>query len=200
MIKCKKCGTPNIEYSTICEECAAEFEVSESEASALYKSANSAMQCANYIEAVKIYKFLAELGVLDAERELAILLENGQLVPRDIEMATSYFYSAAKKGDAFSAYKYSKLISRINTNTADFWLAYAAIMECKESFADAALLYSRYSDEASASYYVKLCADAGEVDATVELARRYLYGIGVKENEEIARWYIGKLDKIPIFP
>ena len=199
MIKCKKCGTPNIEYSTICEECATEFEVSESEAKALYRSANSSMQCANYIEAVKIYKFLAELGVSDAERELAVLLENGQLIPRDLEMATNYFFSAAKKGDAFSAYKYAKLVSRINASTADFWLAYAAMMDCKESFADAAMLYSKYSDEETASYYIQLCADAGEVDAIVELARRYLYGIGVKESEEVARWYIGKLDKIPIF-
>ena len=190
MIKCKNCGNENTSYYVICEECATEFTLDESEAQALLSEAKKHYEASNYTEAVKIYKFLGELGVREGERELALMLEAGKLLPRNIELATSYFYSAAKKGDVLSAYKYSRLISRFNDDESDFWLAYSAIMGCRSSYADAALLYSRYNDEETAAYYIRLCADAGEIDAIVEMARRHLYGTGVAESENIAKWYI----------
>lgn len=199
MIKCKNCGNENKSYYVICEECASEFELNAGEAESLCAEAKKCFDGGDFTEAVRIYKFLAELGVREGERELALMLEAGKLLPRDIEMATSYFYSAAKKGDILSAYKYSRLVSRLNTDAGDFWLAYSAVMGCSESYADAAMLYSRYGDEESASYYIRLCADGGEIDAIVEMARRYLYGIGVKGSENIAKWYIDKLERIPIF-
>lgn len=199
MIKCKNCGSENTSYYVICEECASEFVINDDEADALVAEAKRCYNSSDFTQVVRIYKFLAELGVRDGERELALMLEAGKLLPRDIELATSYFYSAAKKGDVLSAYRYSRLISRFNDDESDFWLAYSAVMGCHDSYADAALLYSRYGDEETAAYYIRLCADGGELDAIVEMARRHLYGIGVLKNENIAKWYIDKLDKIPIF-
>lgn len=199
MIKCKKCGCENEEYYVICQECASEFVLNDSEIAELLKLAEQSRRTSDFELTVKICKFLAELGVKEGEYELAAMLEAGKLLPRDVEMATRYFYSAAKKGHIPSAYRYSRLISRANTDIADFWLAYAAVMGCTEAYADAAMLYSRYHDEESAAYYIRLCAEAGEPDAIVEMARRHLYGVGVEQDERIAKHYIDKLGKVPIF-
>lgn len=199
MIKCKNCGSENKSYYVICEECASEFTLNDEEAIELCSEAKKCFGTGDYTRAVRIYKFLAELGIREGERELALILEAGKLLPRNIELATSYFYSAAKKGDILSAYKYSRLVSRLNSDVGDFWLAYSAVMGCSESYAETAMLYSKYGDEESSSYYIRLCADAGDIDAIVEMARRHLYGVGVKESENIAKWYINKLEKIPLF-
>lgn len=199
MIKCKNCGSENKSYYVICEECASEFVLDANEEKMLCDEAKRLYTSGDFTESVRIYKFLGELGVREGERELGLMLEAGKLLPRNIEMATSYFYSAAKKGDVTAAYKYSRLVSRFNDDESDFWLAYSALMGCHDSYADAALLYSKYADEETAAYYVRLAADGGEVDAIVEMARRHLYGVGVQESESIAKWYIDKIEKIPIF-
>ncbi len=199
MIKCKNCGSENTGYYVICEECASEFSPSEEEIRQLIAEAESARLGSDFEMCVRIYKFLAELGVREGERELALMLEAGRLLPRNIEMAMRYFYSAAKKGDEQAAYKYSKLTPAVTADAADFWLSYSAICGYHEAYADAALMYSRRGDEETATYYINLCAEAGEVDAIYEMARRHLYGVGVEQNESVAKWYIDKIDKVPIF-
>ncbi len=199
MIKCKNCGSENTGYYVICEECASEFKPSDEEIRQLISEAEEARDNSDYEMCVRIYKFLAELGVREGERELALMLEEGRLLPRNIEMAMRYFCSAAKKGDEKAAYKYANLASATSTDAADFWLAYSAICGYHDAYADAAKMYSRHSDEITASYYIRLCAEAGEVDAIYEMARRHLYGIGVEQNEGIAKCYIDRIEKIPLF-
>lgn len=199
MIKCKNCGSENTGYYVICEECAAEFVPSDDEVNQLISDAELARSNADHEKYVKIYKFLAELGICEGERELALMLESGKLLPRNAEMAMRYFYSAAKKGDLQAAHKYSRLTPAVTTDAADFWLAYSAICGYYDAYADAALMYSRRADEETAAYYIRLCAESGEVDAIYEIARRHLYGIGVEQNESIAKWYIDKIEKVPIF-
>ena len=128
MIKCKGCGKENPRYELKCPSCSAPPELTEKEISELLKEAEDCLGRKDFIAAVDIYKFLAAAGSVDGERELGLILDKGQLVPRDLDMATQYFYSAAQKGDPLAAFKYSRLI--VNTALADFWLAYAAIMEC----------------------------------------------------------------------
>ena len=199
MIKCKNCGSENTGYYVICEECATEFAPSDEEIRQLIHEAELARESSDFEGYVKIYKFLAELGVREGERELALMLENGKLLPRNTEMAMRYFYSAAKKGDEEAAYKYSRLTPAVTSDSADFWLAYSAICGYHDAYADAAIMYSRRGDEETAAYYIRLCAEAGEIDAIYEMARRHLYGIGVEQNEYIAKWYIDKIEKIPLF-
>ena len=172
-------------------------ELSVKEVKKLLAEAKSCLDTNDFSGAVDIYKFLAGAGVVEGERELALILEAGQLVPVDLEMATQYFYSAAKKGDPLCAYKYSRHAIG-NEDLCDFWLAFAAVMELKEAYADAFMLYSRKREREIASYYCSQLAEDGDVDAIIEMARRHLYGDGVEQNEKQAKWYIERIEKAPL--
>ena len=199
MIKCKKCGNDNTALEPICHECAAEFELSHDEARPLLDEALECMKKRHYERAVDIYRFLAGVGIAEGEREFAKIIERGLLVPRDLDMAMKYFYSAAKKGDPLSAYRYSKLIARVNENAARFWIAYAALLDDEEAFGDACILYDKMGDEKSSSYYCAKLALSGDADATVEMARRHLYGKGVEKSEAVAKWYMESLRYVPVY-
>ncbi len=172
-------------------------QLSVREIKKLLSDAEECLDKNDFSGAVDIYKFLAGSGVLEGERELALILEAGQLLPQDLEMAIEYFYSAAKKGDPLSAYKYSRHAIG-NEDLCDFWLAYAAIMELKEAYADAFALYSSKREREIAAYYCSQLAEDGDVDAIIEMARRHLYGDGVEQNEKQAKWYIEQIEKAPL--
>lgn len=197
MIKCKGCGKENPRYELTCPACSAPPELTDAECTGLLKEAKECIEKNDFIGAVNIYKFLAAAGSVDGERELALILERGVLVPRDLEMAVQYFYSAAQKGDTISALKYSRLLVG-NEALSDFWLAYAAFMGCTEAYPDAFALYASYKERATAAYYCWLLAEAGEVDAKMEMARRHLYGDGVEQNENMAKWYIDQVEHPPL--
>ena len=185
MIKCKKCGKEYSDSLDLCPDCVSEPEISREDAERLLSQAEQLKSTNDFVGVVDIYKFLASAGVPEGERELAQILERGTLIPRDRDMAIKYYYSAAQKGDAISAYRYAKLVVG-NEERADFWLAYAAIMELKEAYADAYALYSRYRERATAAYYCSQLAEDGDDDAIIEMARRHLYGDGVEQNERMA--------------
>ena len=197
MLRCKKCGYKNPRYDLICPECSTAYELSESECDKLIGEAAERLSRNDFIRAVDIYKLLASVGNRDGERELALILERGILLPRDFEVAMQYYASAALKGDPFSAYKHSRMLVG-NDNISDFWLAYSALMGCKEAYPDAFALYSRYKERGTAAYYCSQIAEEGDTDAIIEMARRHLYGDGVEQNERMAKWYIERLDHIPL--
>lgn len=199
MIICKKCGKDNITLDPICLHCGWEFELSEAEADALLSEAAGYMKSRKYEEAVELYRFLAGIGITEGERVFAFILERGVLVPRNLDMAMQYYFSAAKKCDPHSAYRYAKLISRSGSKASDFWLSLAAILGEKSSYSDAVNLYDRLGDESAAAYYCALLAKEGDTDAIVEMARRHLYGTGVKKSEENAKWYMDRLAHPPIY-
>ena len=197
MIRCKGCGKENTKYEISCPNCGSSPELTERECANLLKEAEEKIEKNDYICAVDIYKFLAAAGSADGERELGLVLEKGVLVPRDLDMATQYFYSAAKRGDALSAFKYSRLVVG-NEAVADFWLAYSALMGCKESYPDAFTLYTGYRERTTAAYYCSLLAEEGDTDAIIEMARRHLYGDGVLQNERMAKWYMDRIERPPL--
>lgn len=199
MIKCKKCGEKNIALDPICPHCAEEFELTDEEAKKLLAQAADLMKNRKYEEAVDLYRFLGGVGITEGERVFAFILERGVLVPRDLDMAMQYYFSAAKKADPHSAYRYAKLISRSGSKTSDFWLSLAAILGEKSAYSDAVRLYDRLGDAASAAYYCSLLAREGDSDAIIEMARRHLYGAGVKKSEENAKWYMDKITHPPIY-
>ena len=197
MIRCKKCGYQNPHYETICPECSTLCELTESECEELVLQAEEYFRKNDFIRAVDIYKLLAAVGNKDGERELALILERGLLVPRDYEAAVQYYSSAAVKGDPFSAYKHSRMLVG-NDAKSDFWLAYSALMECRESYPDAFALYSRYKERGTAAYYCSLIAEEDDTDAIIEMARRHLYGDGVPQNERMAKWYMERIERTPL--
>lgn len=198
MIKCKECGRENLQRDYKCPTCGSPPELSEGERLELIREAEYAKSNNMYTQMVEIYKFLAAAGESYGERELALLLEKGLLLPRDTDAAMKYFYSAATKGDPLSAYKYSSLMVG-NQALCDFWLAFSALNECTDAYRDAFALYDRYKEKRASAYYCYLLAEMNDEDAIVEMARRHLYGDGVEQNERIARWYIERLDRIPLY-
>lgn len=198
MIKCKKCGRLNLDYTTECEKCSAPMELTQAEVDELLLELEDRLTMNDFTRVVDIHRLLAECGVMEGERGLALILEKGVLVPRDLDGAIKYYYSAAKKGDPFSAYKYSKLVVG-NDALSDFWLAYAALMDCREAYGDAFALYSRYKERETAAYYCYTLAEEGDLDAIIEMARRHLYGDGVSQNELMAKWYYDRLERTPMY-
>ncbi len=197
MIRCKKCGYRNPRYDTVCPECSTIYELTESECSELMTEAERLLDRNDFIRAVNIYKLLASVGNREGERELALVLERGILLPRDYEAAVQYYASAAVKGDAYSAYKHSRTLVG-NDSLADFWLAYSALMGCKEAYPDAFALYSRYKERGTAAYYCSQIAEEEDTDAIIEMARRHLYGDGVEQDERMAKWYMERIDRVPL--
>ncbi len=197
MIKCKGCGRENLLYEPLCPSCGVSPELSEGECLELIREAEEAKSRNDFLRAVDIYKFLAAAGNADGERELGLILERGLLLPRDLDMATQYFYSAARRGDALSAYKYSRLAVG-NQALCDYWLAFAALMGCKEAYPDAFALYNGYKERGTAAYYCSLLAAEDDTDAIIEMARRHLYGDGVEQNERMAKWYMERIERAPL--
>ena len=197
MIRCKTCKRENPKYELTCPECGASPELTERECKSLLREAEEKFEKNDFLSMVEIYKFLAAAGCADGERELALILEKGQLLPRDLDMSMQYFFSAAKRGDPISAYKYSRLVIG-NDAIANFWLAYSALVGCKEAYPDAFALYTGYKERSTAAYYCSLMAEDNDVDAIIEMARRHLYGDGVIQNERMAKWYMEHIERPPL--
>lgn len=198
MIKCKNCAAVTHELLSACPECGREIILSAVECDDLIDDAKRSVKKREYENAIKIYKFLAEKGVTEAERELALILERGELLPRDLDGAMKLFFSAANKNDSFSAYRYSRLAARTSDKASDFWLAYSALLGCREAFADAAEMYSDMGEERCATYYYSLAADAGDTDSIVTMAKRYYDGVGAEKSLPYAKWYMEKLTIPPL--
>ena len=127
------------------------------------------------------------------------MLETGNLVERDYDEAMRFYHRAAKKHDAFAAYRYSRLVSRANTQIGDLWLLYSALLGCPDAYPDAAKLLSKECFEVDANYFYNLSAKHDDVDSIVEMANRYYKGIGVPTSSAYAKWYMEKLRIPPLY-
>ncbi len=152
-----------------------------------------------YKEAVAGYRTLAHNGVTEAEKEYANLLEKGQLMPKNLDLAMKYFYRAALKNDAYSAYRYSRLASGTSRDVSRFWLLYSAVLGCSAAYPDTAEEFSREGYDEDALYFTRLAADCNDTDSIVSLAKRYFKGIGTEAAPEYAKWYMDKLKIPPIY-
>ncbi len=200
MIKCKNCGgLTEYKGESHCPNCRTEYTVTPLEATDMMKEARAAVKSRDYETARENVHFLANRGILDAEREYGAMLEKGRILPRDLDLASRYYLSAAKKNDPYSAYKYSCLTARSDEKISDFWLFYAALLGSKEAFPKAAEAYRRIGDEETATYYYSLAADCDDTHAIFAMAKRYYNGIGAPQSEECAKWYMDRLTLPPIY-
>lgn len=197
MIRCKQCAKTTDRFATECPSCNATLTYTRLELDDSITEARSAIKKRDYEYAVYIFKSLADLGVTEAEREYAAILEKGAIAPRDTDGAMKYFYSAAKKNDPYSAYRFSKLAARTSDKAAHFWLCYSAILGCREAFPAVAEAYAEMGDNKTANYYYALAADGADVDSIVTMAKRYYNGNGAEKNEGYAKWYMDKLTLPP---
>lgn len=200
MIKCKNCGgLTEYKGESHCPNCRTEYTVTALEASDMMKEARAAIKSRDYETARENVHFLANRGITDAEREYGAMLERGKILPRDLDLASKYYLSAARKNDPYSAYKYSCLTARTDEKISDFWLSYAALIGSKDAYPKAAEAYRKIGDEETATYYYSLAADCDDTRAIFTMAKRYYSGIGAPQSEECAKWYMDRLAIPPIY-
>ena len=173
--------------------------LSEREISETLEKLETAKRRKEYEAALEYSKLLAWSGHTESEREYARMFELGNLVERNYDEAMRFYYRAAKKYDAYSAYRYSRLVSRANDKQAELWLLFAALLGCPDAYPDAAKLLSKECFEKDANHFYILSAKHDDVDSIVEMANRYSKGIGVAESSAYAKWYMEKLKFPPLY-
>lgn len=199
MITCKNCGCETLYTGVRCPKCNTVFSFTEEEIEAHISALGMLTEEKRYAEAVERYHILADAGYTPAEKEYAKILERGQLVKRDLNAAMKYFYRAAKKNDAYSAYKYSRLATRENDDAARFWLIYSAILGCEAAYPTVAEEFAACGYEEDAHYFYSLAAACDDVESIVTMAKRYFNGIGTAPSQDYAKWYMDKLTVPPIY-
>ena len=199
MLKCKSCGfIPDTYSGKVCPRCKERYMPSECELKDLKDTAMLNMKKRNYPSAIDSYRMLADFNDVFALRELASIYESGQFVTRDLSSAERCYFSAALLGDAYSAFKYSRLADGHGEKSARFWLLLSSVLGAKQSYPFLSRLYSKEGKEKHASYYTYLCALCDDSEAIASMAKRYAEGIGVLQSYEYAKWYIDKLSFPPI--
>ncbi len=181
-----------------CPKCRQKLEFSKREKSELEEAFHESLSRKEYETAAEYCRILADTEYGTFAREYGVMLEKGNMVPRNYDLAMKYFLFAAKRGDAYSAYRYSRLVSRGNDRAGRFWLLYSALLGVPEAYPAAAKLLSKEGDDLSANMFYSLAAKHDDIDSIVELASRYFKGTGLPESPECAKWYMEKLTFPPI--
>ena len=198
MIHCKKCGYIGSYYGPKCPSCKENFNLTPEEIEEKIREIEKAEKSRQYELAAEGHHILADLGRTESQKRYAEMLEKGDAVLRDLDAAMSYYYMAAEKNDALSAFRYSRLAERTSDKAASFWLAYAAVLGCIESYPRIAEKYAQYGDDDLANYYYAMAAAYDDTDSIVTLAKRYYNGTGAEQNLPYAKWYMDKLLLPPI--
>ena len=199
MVTCKQCGYVGEYTQEPCPLCHSKIILSDVELKDELEALRMAVKNKEYKLAADGYRKLAEDGYTEAQKEYANVLEKGVLVPRNYDLAMEYFYKAAKKNDAYSAYRYSRLASRENDDVSLFWLIFSAVLGCAEAYPAVADEFSKRGYHEDARYFYSLAAACDDVESIVKLARIYFDGIGTPKAPEYAKWYMDKLRIPPIY-
>jgi len=198
MIRCNACGYTAEYTEPICPSCHKKYLFNATEIKAKEDEIAKAFADHEFELYVEGHRILADMGHTPSEREYATILEKGALVSRDLDGAMKYFFSAAEKNDAYSAYRFARLAERSSEQVARFWLSYSAILGCIQAYPHLAERLSKEGDEVTANYYYALAAACDDTDSIVTLAKRYHKGIGTEKNDAYAKWYMDKLVLPPI--
>lgn len=201
MILCKNCGYDGKYTGIICPTCKNRIVLDTATMNLLRREINDHLSKRGKREEIaEKYRILADMGDTEAQREYGLLLEKGGGgIPRNIDLAMDFFHLSAKSGDALAAYRYSRLVSRMNIEKGEFYLAFSAFLGCKEAYIPAADMYDKKSCKHIASYYTYLAAKDGDTDAIIKMAMRHLNGEGVTESSEYAKWYMDRLSFPPLY-
>ena len=198
MIRCSVCGYVGAYTSEQCPDCKEKFRLTPAEIDEKIAEISHAEQARQYELVAEGHHILADMGRTLSQKEYASMLERGDIVARDLDEAMKYYYMAAEKNDAFSAYRYSRLAERTNEKVAFFWLSYSAALGCTEAYPVLADTLARNGDDEQANYFYALSAAYDDTDSVVTLAKRYYNGVGCEPNYPYAKWYMDKLTLPPI--
>ena len=198
MIRCNKCGYVGSYYGPKCPSCKEDFNLTPEEIEEKIEEVTNAEERKEYELAAEGHHILADVGRTESQKKYAAMLEKGDCVPRDLDEAMEYYYKAAEKNDATSAFRYSRLAERTSEKAASFWLTYSAALGCVEAYPVLAEKLAKDGDDELANYYYALAAAYDDTDAIVTLAKRYYNGVGAEQNLPYAKWYMDKLSLPPI--
>ena len=198
MVRCSSCGHLGDYYSPTCPICKKKYTVTPKELDDKLTEIDDAMAKKDYALALEGYRFLADIGHLPSMREYASILESGTLIKKDLDGAMRYFGIAAERGDAYSAYRYSRLAERTSETASVFWLTFAAVKGCLSAYPAMAELLSSRGKDSLANYYYRVSADGGHTGSIITMAERYIEGIGCEKSAEHAKWFIDKFTIPPI--
>ncbi len=199
MIKCNHCEYFGEYNSLVCPLCGERIVYTKLQKEETLSEARLAVKKKEYDSAVELYLMLSDMGLTDAEREFAEILERGAFVTRDLDEAMELFLRAAKKNDARSAYRYSRLVERVSDEASRFWLFFSAVLGCEQAYPELAKLLSGEDKEELATYYYYLAAACEDKESIAEMAMRYYRGIGAPMSEAYAKWYFDKFFIPPIY-
>ena len=65
MIKCKKCGRLNQDYTSLCPNCSSPMELTQAEVEELFSELDDRLEMNDFTRVVDIHKLLAEAGVVE---------------------------------------------------------------------------------------------------------------------------------------
>lgn len=198
VIKCPRCSYECDYEGPICPKCKARYSFTSAQIEEKLDEIADAQASRNYDLYVEGCHILADMGHTPSEREYASILEEGELVSRNYDLAMKYFARAAEKNDAYSAFRYSRLVERTNGRVSRFWLRFATVLGSPDSFPALAARLSAEGKNREANYYYALAASLDDADSIVTLAKRYYNGVGAEENPSYAKWYMDKLTLPPI--
>lgn len=198
MIKCKNCEYQSDYTGRPCPICGAKYVIAKEDIDLTARELAIAVTEKNPQKIRVCRHLLADGGDVESMREYAKILEKGDYQVRDIDGAMNYYYKAAKRFDSYSAYRFSRLASRSNTEHSKFWLRFAALLGSIDSYPDAAELFSSEGKEEIAAYYTSLAAECNDTLSIVNMAKRWHDGNGVAQNNAHAKWYLDKLTIPPI--
>ena len=198
MIRCSKCGYVGAYVANQCPDCKNKFILNAQEIGDKIAEVRAAERSREYELVAEGHHILADMDILESQKAYAAMLEKGDIITRDLDEAMRYYYMAAEKNDALSAFRYSRLAERTNEQVAFFWLSYAAALGCVEAYPVFAYQLSKIGDEDQANYYYAMSAAYDDTDSIVTLAKRYFNGTGCEQNLGYAKWYMDKLMLPPI--
>ncbi len=199
MVFCKNCEYEGAYISKNCPVCKQELSFDERELREIRESISKAKLNKEYETVAEGYHILADSGDTEGETEWAKILERSAASnPKNIDLAMDFYRRTAEKFDAFGAYKYSFLLSRINGELSDFWLRFSAFLDYQRAYLDTAKTYDRSGENDFRNHYAYLAAVSDDIDAIIFLAEKYYKGDGIEKSPEYAKWYMEKLSFPPL--
>ncbi len=192
MLACKNCGYEGIFTSHTCPRCHFPSPRDNEEIAKIRLSIEEAEKNKDHKEKLLLINELISLGEPYGELMLAKMYENGEGVERSIDTAMEHYRLGAMLLDGECAYRYSRLISRMNTAIADFWLTFSAELGYTGAYVDVAECYRDKGDESLYLYYLTLAEELDNLDARVALIEKYSSDTENTLAEGYAKWYLDK--------
>lgn len=171
----------------------------------LFQKGLSAYSAGHYQEAVRIWRPLAEQGMMDAQFNLGAMYNNGVGVEQDMATAVRWYRKAAEQGYAVAQYNvgvaYARGLGVIgDIGQATRWWRLAAEQDYSEAQFSLGLIYANgHGVDASmteAAKWWRTAAENGHAVAQFNLGVLYSKGEGVDKNAvQAVNWWRQSADQ-----